>query len=213
MIKHISNQAKYYRLPACKVTAKTAVILLGLFINCFLNPNEKMNQIASDRSITDKEAVLKIAKFVWGKTLKNIEIVENKETKGLQLIVEYGGASALTFLDQENYSDVLKLEMAKYIFRMSRYGANRNLHSIRCSIVKPLFVKDEMWQEESVEEFEIFRVSIDTNSLKGIKNWSLENPFLETRQDLPTPEILEVLKEIIKKWKVELDEFYRIKVK
>lgn len=187
------------------------IIFLILFY-CAQTQPEQAEQIVSNTSIKDKEAISQLANLVFGKTLKEFEISKRDE-KNLQATIEYGGSSPLTFLSQKNYAKALKQETAKYIFRLLRYGNKRNLDYIRCSLVKPLYVNDPMLKKESVEEFEIFRIYISIEDLKNIKNWDKVDPFLETSQGLPTKDVVEVLKKIIQNWKVELDEFNRIKVK
>ncbi len=188
----------------------TLLILYIAFATCKKKDTTTIN-ITDDPKIPDEIYLIEISKKILLQEYKEAKVEKTKD--GIFLILEYGGSSALSFRSQETYEREVKLITANYLLQFIRYTKNRNLKVITISLVKPYYVKEETIKREVIEEFEVFRVSLDVEKAKSVKD--IESIDLQN-MDTKSPEWetkVKVLEEIIKSWKVELNDLRRIEVK
>ena len=167
--------------------------------------------IIDDPKIPDEVYLIELSKKILLQNYKEAKVEKTKD--GNFLVLEYGGSSALSFRDQDTYQKEMKLITANYLLKFIRYTKSRNLKLITISIVKPYYVNEESIKREVIEEFEVYRVSLEIENTKNIKdidiidleNVNTKSPEWESK--------LKVLEEIIKSWRVELNDLRRIEVK
>ncbi len=136
-----------------------------------------------------------------------------KTPEGIHLYLEFGGSSALSFRSQENFEREMHLTTAFFALKMNRLSSKRNIRQFTISIVKPFYVREESIKKEVIEEFEIFRVSIDPLQVKQIEKFKEVNIESLSIEGSGGEIQLDVLNSIIKNWKVELNEIYRVEIK
>jgi hypothetical protein len=81
------------------------------------------------------------------------------------------------------------------------------------SIVKPFYVREEAIKKEVIEEFEIFRISLDPLKVKQLENFETANIDSISIEGKEGEIQLNLLNSIIKNWKVELNEIHRVEIK
>ena len=192
---------------------KFLTIILTVYIAfsaCKKKENLPIN-IVDDPKIPDEIYLIELSKKILLQNFKEAKVEKSKD--GSSLILEYGGSSALSFRNQDTYEKEMKLITANYLLKFIRYTSTRNLKLITISLVKPYYVNEESIKKEVIEEFEVYRVSIETEKTKNIKDIDLID--LEN-VDTKSPEWeskVKVLEEIINIWKVELNDLRRIEIK
>ena len=192
---------------------KFLTIILTVYIAfsaCKKKENLPIN-IVDDPKIPDEIYLIELSKKILLQNFKEAKVEKSKD--GSSLILEYGGSSALSFRNQDTYEKEMKLITANYLLKFIRYTSTRNLKLITISLVKPYYVNEESIKKEVIEEFEVYRVSLETEKTKNIKDIDLVD--LEN-VDTKSPEWeskVKVLEEIIKIWKVELNDLRRIEIK
>ncbi|EMS85893.1 hypothetical protein [Leptospira noguchii] len=192
-------------------------ILSILFTNttCQQSTKNKIQKILSDRQIPVEEKIRQTSFLLLGDRLKEIEISPNFASDGsttgsLVITLSVGGNTALTFLGQKEYKERMKLEAALLSFRILQTLKGLPVESLRVSIVKPYYVKNS--EIDSIEEFEVFRAKMEKNSLIRIQGFETVDSFAADSYDSPEPEVLDVMVQIVRTWKVELDELNRVEL-
>ncbi|EMI60893.1 hypothetical protein MAL08_01210 [Leptospira noguchii] len=192
-------------------------ILSILFTNttCQQSTKNKIQKILSDRQIPVEEKIRQTSFLLLGDRLKEIEISPNFASDGsttgsLVITLSVGGNTALTFLGQKEYKERMKLEAALLSFRILQTLKGLPVESLRVSIVKPYYVKNS--ETDSIEEFEVFRAKMEKNSLIRIQGFETVDSFAADSYDSPEPEVLDVMVQIVRTWKVELDELNRVEL-
>jgi hypothetical protein len=128
------------------------------------------------------------------------------------LYIEYGGTSALTFSNSSEYIPLTLLDLARKLYRTYYYGKSRNLDKVRVSLVKPFYIKNENNPDSEIQEFEVFRASIDATTWNQLPSKGKAHPFEVDNNDQPIGNFRKELDHLIQIWKVELNEFARIEV-
>ncbi|EMO53043.1 hypothetical protein [Leptospira noguchii] len=192
-------------------------ILSILFTNttCQQSTKNKIQKILSDRQIPVEEKIRQTSFLLLGDRLKEIEISPNFSSDGsttgsLVINLSVGGNTALTFLGEKEYKERMKLEAALLSFRILQTLRGLPVESLRVSIVKPYYVKNS--ETDSIEEFEVFRAKMEKNSLIRIQGFETVDSFAADSYDSPEPEVLDVMVQIVRTWKVELDELNRVEL-
>ncbi|MCH1911275.1 hypothetical protein L9Z41_01210 [Leptospira noguchii] len=192
-------------------------ILSILFTNttCQQSTKNKIQKILSDRQIPVEEKIRQTSFLLLGDRLKEIEISPNFSSDGsttgsLVINLSVGGNTALTFLGEKEYKERMKLEAALLSFRILQTLKGLPVESLRVSIVKPYYVKNS--ETDSIEEFEVFRAKMEKNSLIRIQGFETVDSFAADSYDSPEPEVLDVMVQIVRTWKVELDELNRVEL-
>ncbi|EKR73064.1 hypothetical protein [Leptospira noguchii] len=192
-------------------------ILSILFTNttCQQSTKNKIQKILSDRQIPVEEKIRQTSFLLLGDRLKEIEISPNFASDGsttgsLVINLSVGGNTALTFLGEKEYKERMKLEAALLSFRILQTLKGLPVESLRVSIVKPYYVKNS--ETDSIEEFEVFRAKMEKNSLIRIQGFETVDSFAADSYDSPEPEVLDVMVQIVRTWKVELDELNRVEL-
>lgn len=186
------------------------IFILILFSQCKPSPKTQLEKWVGENDKADAVEMDQLAQIIFDQTYKSTEWNESG-----QLFIEYGGSTALTFSDNKTYLPMILLDLARKTYRTYAFGEKRGLNSLRVSLVKPLFVKDAPNAESEVQEFEIYRIKIDEDSIAGVQSdWGKDFPdsFMSDKNDMPNEELLKFLEIWQKKWKVELNEFSRIEV-
>ena len=186
------------------------LIVYIAFSACKKKENHPIN-IVDDPKIPDEIYLIELSKKILLQNFKEAKVEKTKD--GSSLVLEYGGSSALSFRNQDTYEKEMKLITANYLLKFIRYTSTRNLKLITISLVKPYYVNEESIKKEVIEEFEVYRVSLETEKTKNIKDINLVD--LEN-VDTKSPEWeskVKVLEEIINIWKVELNDLRRIEIK
>ncbi len=193
------------------------LIFFVLFTNVGCKPSAKdqIQKILSDRQIPVEEKIRQTSFLLLGDRLKEIEISpsiapDGNTTDRVRVTLAVGGNTALTFLGQKEYKERMKLEVALLSFRVLQTLKNLPIESFRVSIVKPYYVKNS--PTDSIEEFEVFRATMEKNSLIRIKGFETVDSFAADSYDSPEPAVLDVMVQIVQSWKVELDELNRVEL-
>nr|PJZ93237.1 hypothetical protein CH379_08990 [Leptospira ellisii] len=190
--------------------------ILFLFLaGCKPNPKDEVQRIIADPHVPVEEKARQASFLLLGDRLKEIEVIPDIREDGtpsgkLKVTLSVGGNSALTFLGQKEYKERMKLEVALLTFRLLQTLRQLPIESFRISIVKPYYVKNS--PTESVEEFEVFRARMERDSLDSIRGFQNVDSFAADSYDSPDPEVLDVMVQIVRSWKVELDELNRVEV-
>jgi hypothetical protein len=189
----------------------TVMLIVYIAFSTCKKKEELPLSIIDDPKIPDEVYLIELSKKILLLNYKEAKVEKTKD--GNFLVLEYGGSSALSFRDQDTYQKEMKLITANYLLKFIRYTKSRNLKLITISLVKPYYVNEESIKREVIEEFEVYRVSLEIENTKNIKDIDiidLENV------DTKSPEWeskLKILEEIIKLWRVELNDLRRIEVK
>ncbi|PJZ53735.1 hypothetical protein [Leptospira adleri] len=190
------------------------LILSVLFsmIACKPSPKDQVQKILSDKQIPVEEKIRQTSFLLLGDRLKEIEIAPGdiSGSGAVKVTLAVGGNSALTFLGQKEYKERMKLEIALLSFRLLQTLKNLPIESIRVSIIKPYYVKNS--PTESIEEFEVFRARMEKTSMNSIQGFETVDSFAADSYDSPDPAVLDVMVQIVRSWKVELDELNRVEV-
>ncbi|MEM7182656.1 MAG: hypothetical protein AAF518_17205 [Spirochaetota bacterium] len=188
-------------------------ILLATFIlcNCQKDVSKAKQGVSIPQGLSDEQAIELICKQVYQAQLKQIKI--SKTPEGYYADIDFGGSSAFTFLNRNNYKSRVYALTALYLFRVMQAGKKYNLQTIRSSLSKPFHVKHKELKQEIVEEFEVLRVKSTREKLEKITGWNTTSAFSRTQNGGPSQDVFKILGEIPKHWQVELDELYRIEIK
>ena len=189
----------------------TILLVSFFFCSCQEDSSKPIQGISVPQGLSDKQAIELICKQVYQTQLKQVKITQTQE--GYYADIDFGGSSAFTFLNRNNYKSRVYALTALYLFRVMQAGEKYNLQTIRSSLNKPFYVKHKELKQEIVEEFEVLRVKATRKNLQKIADWNITNAFASSKNGEPSPGVYKILAEIPKQWRVELDELYRIEIK
>lgn len=189
----------------------TIVLLIYIaFATC--KKKQDSGYLPEDKSgIPDEIQLLEVSKWLFKEEFREAKI--EKTPDGVNLFIEYGGKSALSFRKAESYEIEMKFMTAFYIWKFVRATEKRPIHLLTISLVKPFYVRDESLKKELIEDFEVFRVSIDPSLVKKLEYYKTDDfsPILDINSNTDLRVIL--LGKLITTWKVELNEFRRVELK
>ncbi|PJZ71591.1 hypothetical protein CH373_02165 [Leptospira perolatii] len=189
------------------------IVFLILFsYGCKQSPKESALEILQKQSIPEPERIREAAEALFGERLKDMEVVPGSDSSKYEIYLAFGGTSALTFLESDQYAARMRLELALQTFRFLQVLEGYPIGKFRMSLVKPYFVKNSE-EDRGVEEFEVFRFRADGEQLRALPGFKDVDAFSADRYDAPKPEVINVLFKIVQNWQVELDLFPRVQVK
>ncbi|BDA80434.1 hypothetical protein LPTSP3_g33640 [Leptospira kobayashii] len=198
---------KVYTTPIC------LFLTFIYFLGCTPSgaSKEKIITIHANKQIGVEEATAQLIPLIFEYELKEWKITTDPVSKNQILEISYGGSSALTFSSQKEYRTnttmLHALYSAKSLFAFSPYS----ISDIRLSLVKPLYVKDEAHPDVGIQEFEIFRTSMDMAKAKEVlKKHSRTDPFSTEKSEEKDRKTF--LEDLVRTWKLELDELNKITV-
>ncbi|WP_367898031.1 hypothetical protein AB3N61_15555 [Leptospira sp. WS58.C1] len=198
-----------------KTTVYLLLALLALFqfSSCSKSPQEKVRTILSDAQLNEEEKIKMAAFALFGERLKEIDLIKTQDDKGTkyEVYLGFGGTSALTFLGSEKYSDHMKLELALGTYKFLQSLQGFRFGKYRMSLIKPFFIKNG--EARGAEEFEIYRFRAEGEDLKNIEGFQETDAFSSDNYDVPSEQVVSVLKNMIDHWQVELDQFARVEIK
>lgn len=147
---------------------------------------------------------------ILGQEFKRFETEVDKDQKH-EAQITYGSNSALTFNDASEYRKTNTEYHSLVLLRISYALALHNFHRLSLSLSKPFFIQGEKNPDAEIQEAEIFRTTISKSDLDLFwENHPQFDPYRAPK--LGEKEWENVTGEIQKLWKVELDEFSRVKV-
>lgn len=179
---------------------------------CKVNPNNQLESWAKRPQPANEIEMDELARLTFSSNYRSSEW--KNEIK--ELYIEYGGRSALTFSDPKNYQSMMLLDLARNSYRTFFYGKKRGLETLRISLVKPLYIKNESREEVNLQEFEVYRIQIQPKhweiALEKTGDKTLPDPYETNINDHPEGKLLKFLQNLPSIWKIELNEFSRIAV-
>ncbi|EQA44923.1 hypothetical protein LEP1GSC050_2982 [Leptospira broomii serovar Hurstbridge str. 5399] len=185
---------------------------LTVVFNCKPSPKEKVQKVLAENNLQEVEKIRGVAWALFGDRLKEVEIVPVQDSipAKYEVYLGFGGTSALTFLESEQYAARMKLELALQSYRFLQCLEGISFGKFRMSLIKPFFIKNG--EERGTEEFEIFRFRADGDDLRKIPGFKETDSFAADRYDAPSPQVITILFKIVEKWHIELDQFARVEV-
>ena len=177
------------------------VVVLGLsFVSC--SKSSKLDSIAKDKGISDKEAVTKMVTTIWENVLPSHRKIIVKKSEGKLFVgVQIRAYSGTTTLKAENFKRINLVLMAKNMWRMLRYGVKRDIDTIMVEYIFPL---------PGNPNFVLFLVSLDMDQLKTVEGWNTLDPFDTNEYDVLEGDSAKVPVEIMKVWKMKKDNFSQV---
>ncbi|TGK95913.1 hypothetical protein EHQ30_04615 [Leptospira brenneri] len=147
---------------------------------------------------------------ILGQEFKRFESGVDKDQKS-EVNITYGSNSALTFNDASDYRKTGTEYHSLVLLRVGYSLALHHFHRLSLSLTKPFFIQGENNPDTEIQEAEIYRTTISKPELDQF--WESHPNF----DPYKAPKIGEkewetVTTEIQKLWKVELDEFSRVKL-
>ena len=192
---------------------RTMTILLILYMGfnaCEKKPKESLG-LEDTLKLPDEIFLVDLSKKVLKDLYKESKV--EKTPEGILLSLEFGGTSALSFRSQESFEREMHLLTAFYGLKIIKLSSKRKISKITLSIVKPFYVREEAIKKEVIEEFEIFRISLDPLKVKQLENFETANIDSISIEGKEGEIQLNILNSIIKNWKVELNEIHRVEIK
>lgn len=189
----------------------TLILIFYMAFQACEKKNKESVFLEDNLKTPDEIFLVDLSKKVLKDQFKEAKV--EKTPEGIHLYLEFGGSSALSFRSQENFEREMHLTTAFFALKMNRLSSKRNIRQFTISIVKPFYVREESIKKEVIEEFEIFRVSIDPLQVKQIEKFKEVNIESLSIEGSGGEIQLDVLNSIIKNWKVELNEIYRVEIK
>jgi hypothetical protein len=190
-------------------------LILGTLLLFSLSDCKKSKQVNLEKLVENSEipteiVLVEAAKQIFGNEYKEAKL---EEDSGYHVTIEFGGKTALTFLNEGKYEKELKLITALYAWKYFRYLEKRNLRVLVLSLVKPYYIHHEEINQEVIQDFEVFRIKISLSDLEKVPLWREESLDFK-KADAETKErVSRILESITEVWTVELDEFKRVELK
>lgn len=186
----------------------TAVLLIGC------QPKEiSLQEITSLRD-GNQESLTSYSNLILpkilGKEFKRFESEVDVDKKN-EVHITYGSNSALTFNDASDYRKTNTEYHSLVLLRVGYSLALHQFHRLSLSFSKPFFIQGENNPDAEIQEAEIFRTTISKTELDSFwDNHPNFDPYKAPK--IGDKEWEAVTTEVQKLWKVELDEFNRVKV-
>lgn len=187
------------------------VFILAFLLSCREEPKKPTTAWTVPATLNGKPAIHYVIEKIYQQTLKKAKI--EKKGDGFIAEIDFGGSTALTFLNHKNYRSSLFALTSLTILQTMKRTKKYNLHTIRASMIKPYYVKHTELKQEIIEEFEILRMKCQREPLEQIKNWHLVTGFEKKRPGEPTKPVYDILKQMPHHCQIELDETYRVEIK
>ncbi|WCL48954.1 hypothetical protein [Leptospira sp. GIMC2001] len=192
----------------CRSSFLIVLLCSQLIWNCSKSLEKSLDDWIQVTEKADSISMDELARLCFKHSYRLSEWGADKNT----LYVEYGGASALTFSSKETYIPSILLDLARKAYRTYATGSKKGLAELRVSLVKPYYVKNETNPETEIQEFEVYRISIDPVIWSKVNSDKPIDPFETDENDIPIGKFLERLEILMKEWKVELNELKRVQV-
>ena len=188
----------------------TILILVYIAFSTCKKKSDDFENFSDNPKIPPEIFLVELSKKIFKDEWKETKV--EKVSSGLEVLIEFGGKSALSFRSQDSFENEMKYITADYIWKFLRYSSARDIKLLKLSLTKPFYVNEETIKKEVIEEFEVFRVSVDPLEIKIISDFQTLQltPIATSEKDSKR---FKVLDEIIKRWKVELNEFKRVEIK
>lgn len=185
-------------------------LLLFSLVDCKKSKKVNLEKLVENSEIPTEIVLVEAAKQIFGNEYKEAKL---EEDSGYNVTIEFGGKTALTFLNEGKYEKELKLITALYAWKYFRYLEKRNLRVLVLSLVKPYYIHHEEINQEVIQDFEVFRIKISLSDLEKVPLWREESLDFK-KADAETKErVSRILESITEVWTVELDEFKRVELK
>ncbi len=181
-------------------------------ISCKDVPSEnEILKIQKEISLELPAALTKILPLVFPHLLKDWKLELDPKSNQWILKVSYGGNTALTFDSQKEYIENIKHTQALYNARLAAAIRELPIQEIQLSLTKPLYVKGENHPDVGIQEFEIFRTSLDLKQTKVIlDDLNGITPFSSYRDH--KEKLVQLFDKIEKIWTIELNQLNQITV-
>lgn len=206
------NLPKLSQIKAKMKLVLNSLVTVVLFIGC--QPKDISKQEITSLRDGNHESLSVFSNLVLPKILgqefKRFETETGKDQKHEVQIV-YGSNSALTFNDTSDYRKTNTEYHSLVLLRIGYALALHQFHRLSLSLSKPFFIQGENNPDAEIQEAEIFRTTISKADLDLFwENHPNFDPYRAPK--LGEKEWESVTGEIQKLWKVELDEFNRVKL-
>lgn len=189
----------------------TIILILYMGFNACEKKSKESLGLEDTLKLPDEIFLVDLSKKVLKDLYKESKV--EKTPEGILLSLEFGGTSALSFRSQESFEREMQLLTAFYGLKIIKLSSKRKISKIILSIVKPFYVREETIKKEVIEEFEIFRISLDPRKVKQLDNFEIANIDSISIEGKEGEIQLNILNSIIKNWKVELNEIHRVEIK
>ncbi|TGK81636.1 hypothetical protein EHQ24_10040 [Leptospira noumeaensis] len=188
------------------------LVTLVLFVGC--SPKEITKQEITLLRDGNHEGLTSFANLILpkilGSELKRFESEVDKDQKS-EVNITYGSNSALTFNDNSDYRKTGTEYQSLVMLRVGYALALHHFHRLSVSLSKPFFIQGENNPDAEIQEAEIFRTTISKLELDNFwENHPNFDPYIAPK--IGDKEWEKITGEIQKLWKVELDEFSRVKL-
>ena len=186
--------------------------LLILSAQCKEEPSSQaILKIQDDKTLDLQSAMAKILPMVFPHLLKDWSLEQDPKTSQWKLIISYGGSTALTFSSQKEYLENTIRSHSMYNARLVAAISSLPIQEIRLSLTKPLYVKGENHPDVGIQEFEIYRTSLQVEQAKLILKESPDiSPFSDFKHQ--KVELIALFDKIHKTCTSELDQLRLITV-
>ncbi|MCW7479873.1 hypothetical protein [Leptospira kanakyensis] len=188
------------------------LVTLVLFVGC--RPKEITKQEITSLRDGNHESLVSYGNLILpkilGPELKRFESEVDKDQKS-EVNITYGSNSALTFNDNSDYRKTGTEYQSLVMLRVGYALALHHFHRLSLSLSKPFFIQGENNPDAEIQEAEIFRTTISKSELDSFwENHPNFDPYIAPK--IGDKEWEKITGEIQKLWKVELDEFSRVKL-
>ncbi|TGL39070.1 hypothetical protein [Leptospira perdikensis] len=147
---------------------------------------------------------------ILGQEFKRFESGVDADKKN-EVHITYGSNSALTFNDKSDYRKTSTEYHSLVLLRVGYALTLHQFHRLSLSLSKPFFIQGENNPDAEIQEAEIFRTTISKPELDVFwENHPNFDPY--TAPKIGEKEWEAITAEVQKLWKVELDEFSRVKL-
>lgn len=164
---------------------------LALFaVACGHETKSALEKLEADKSLSDEQAAVEMAKAAWMyHSGDNEKFTTSKKDGKLLLTGVTEDKLSSTALDEDNFRQI-EMEMdAKFMWRLFRSAAKRGLAEM-------VFTHKQVLPSDP--DFELYRVRLTLDQLKGISGWDTADPYSVGEHDiLDTDEAKAVVKSIV----------------
>ncbi|MCB1142080.1 MAG: hypothetical protein H7A24_09275 [Leptospiraceae bacterium] len=186
------------------------LILLLSLLNCKKNPDSQIEKLIQNPGIKDEVVIIEVTKQILKSQFKEIRVEKTDEK--FNVLIDFGGSTALTFQEKKVYEKEMKLLTAKYMIELFYYLSSRKTDKLTLSLVKPFYIHEPQINKDVIQEFEVFRTSLDLATLDTIEGWRDWDTKAWNHKGEDQDRLVEQLNKVISIWKVELNEFGRIEL-
>ncbi len=173
---------------------------------CSHDTKSAFKDIEGDSSLSDEQALVKMAKASWLFAVgPNIQFKATKTAKGKFLLTGFKKDSiGVTPMSDETFMPITTALDAKYVWRLFRGGLGRGLDEVLYTHKLSLLPDGEM---------DLYQVRVSAAQLKSVAGWDTADPFSVNEYDvLDTPEALQVTAGIVKAWTMVFNNKDKLKI-